>query len=365
MRRWVLILATAGALLAAACGPAPASAPTSAPPPAPTRTPTLSPTLTQTPALTATLQELYQYALGLINRDRQEAGLAPVSLGSNTAAQKHAEEEMAKGYISHWGMDGMKPYVRYTLAGGFNYEAENLSGPAILVTGVNYATSSPWQLLDEAETGLMESPGHRANILDKWHKKVNLGIAYSEYTLALVQQFEGDYIKFTQLPTLEGGVLSMSGETLQGFVMGRNALQIFYDQSPHPLTLGQLGKTDTYDLGEPVAFVRPPPPPGSYYPPSAETYTWETQGADPYDVPPDTPPPTPATFETEPPTVARLWTVQWVEAKRWDVSGSSFSIEVDMSPILAKSGKGVYTVYFWAQKDGESARLTNYSVFVS
>ena len=90
-----------------------------------------------------------------------------MTLGNNTAAQKHAEEELANGYISHWGMDGMKPYMRYTLAGGFNYEAENLSGPAILVKGVNYETSSPWQLLDEAETGLMESPGHRANILDK------------------------------------------------------------------------------------------------------------------------------------------------------------------------------------------------------
>ncbi len=304
--------------------------------------------------------------LGLINKDRQEAGLAPVTLGNNTAAQRHAEEELANGYISHWGMDGMKPYMRYTLAGGFNCEAENLSGPAILVKGVNYETSSPWELLDEAEAGLMESPAHRANILDKWHKKVNLGIAYSEYTLALVQQFEGDYIKFTQLPTLEGGVLSMSGETLQGFAIERNALQIWHDPSPHPLTLGQLGKTDTYSLGEPVAFVRPPPPPGSYYPPSAETYSWETHGADPYNVPPDTPPPTPALFETEPeyPPVARLWTVQWVDAKRWSVSGSSFSIEADLSPIIAKSGKGVYTVYLWAAKDGEPVSLTNYSVFV-
>ena len=304
--------------------------------------------------------------LTLINRDREANGLAPVILGTNTAAQSHAEEELANGYISHWGMDGMKPYMRYTLEGGFNREAENLSGPAILAKGVNYHTSSPWEMLDEAETGLMESPGHRANILDKWHKRVNLGIAYSEYTLALVQQFEGDYIKFTQLPTLEGAGLSMSGETLQGFALGRNALQIWHDPSPHPLTLGQLGKTYAYNLGEPVAFVRPPPPPGSYYPPSAETVSWETQGPDPYDVPPDTPLPTPALLETEPeyPPVVRTWTVQWVEARRWNASGSSFSIEVDMSPLLAKSGKGVYTVYLWAEKDGESVGLTNYSVFV-
>ena len=50
--------------------------------------------------------------LTLINRDREANGLAPVILGTNTAAQSHAEEELANGYISHWGMDGMKPYMR-------------------------------------------------------------------------------------------------------------------------------------------------------------------------------------------------------------------------------------------------------------
>lgn len=98
-------------------------------------TPTPVPLSTSTPVSTAgpaadqVLSTLVQYMLDLINDDRLEHGLQPVTLGTNPAAQQHAEEMLSEGYLSHWGLDGLKPYMRYTLAGGFNYEAENVSGP--------------------------------------------------------------------------------------------------------------------------------------------------------------------------------------------------------------------------------------------
>ena len=229
-----------------------------------------------TPTPTPTLEEVTQYTLDLINKDRNEHGLPTVSLGNNIAAQKHAEEMLANDYISHWGMDGMKPYMRYTLAGGFNYEAEN----AFILRTLWYGGKDPFyerdtkEMLDEAQESLMGSPGHRSNILNKWHKKVNIGIAYNKETLALVQQFEGDYIEFSSLPALQGGLLSLSGRTLGGFVVEQ--VQICYDPLPHSLTLGQLGKTYAYGLGKPAAFVRPPPPPGSYYLESVTVFSWET-----------------------------------------------------------------------------------------
>ena len=107
--------------------------------------------------VSALQRELYDYLLGLINADRVANGLLPVSLGSNPAAQKHADEMFTNDYISHWGLDGMKPYMRYTLEGGYSYSSENAyHQPLTSNTGLDI-----YGLLDQAELGLMGSAGTR------------------------------------------------------------------------------------------------------------------------------------------------------------------------------------------------------------
>lgn len=305
--------------------------------------------------------------LQLINKDRQDNGLSPVILGNNAAAQKHAEERLVNDYHSHWGMDGLKPYMRYTLAGGFNYEAEN--GFVTRTTWIGgkdpFYKRDPKAMLEEAQKSLMGSAGHRRNILNKWHKKVNLGIAYNNESLHLVQQFEGDYIRFSKLPALEGSVLSFAGNVSEGLTI-TGAIQVWYDPPPHSLTLGQLGKTYAYNSGQPAAFVRSPAPLGSFYPTNETQYSWETQGPDPYSILPDTPSPSPNPWGISvvyPPTLNSA-TVKWVDATRWGVSGSSFNIEANLGQVVSRFGKGVYTVVIWAEIGNESVNLTNYSIFV-
>lgn len=46
----------------------------------------------------AELDELRVFALGLINRDRADHGLPPVAMGSNPAAQLHAEDMLTNEY---------------------------------------------------------------------------------------------------------------------------------------------------------------------------------------------------------------------------------------------------------------------------
>ena len=72
--------------------------------------------------------EQKQYMLELINGERTKAGVPMVALGENVAAQLHAEEALAGCYASHWGADGLKPYMRYSLAGGYQSNGENGSG---------------------------------------------------------------------------------------------------------------------------------------------------------------------------------------------------------------------------------------------
>ena len=80
-------------------GPATTAVPTPIPKPTPTPTSTPMPRLTPT----SVLPSLRQYALELINNDRAAHGLTPVVLGSNIAAQHHAQDMLEYDYLATGG----------------------------------------------------------------------------------------------------------------------------------------------------------------------------------------------------------------------------------------------------------------------
>ncbi len=270
-------------------------------------------------------RELVDYALELINKDRLANGLNPVDLAGNTASQLHAEESLASGYSSHWNIEGLKPYMRYTLNGGVDYVGENVIGTGIETIGDSPATRDIEQLLKTAQEKFMESPVHRANILNKWHKKVSLGIAYDHNSFHWVQHFEGDYIGFSTRPAISGNVISMAGKLKTGSF---ERIVVYYDPLPQALTPVQLNSApydSSYTMGEERGNILPPLPAGKYYTNLRQT-----------DV------------------VATNW-VLWDEG--W------FDITAEIGPILGK-GKGVYTIVVLANIDGELLPVTNYSIFV-
>ena len=334
---------------------------------------TVTPTrpIPTSPAPTATLAagDPRLYMLALINRDRSAAGLSQISLGENTAAQEHADEMLEYSYLSQWGLDGMKPYMRYALAGGTSGNAENVSGvDAPRKPGVRYRPiESVESELDEAQTGLMNSLGHRRNILNTWHKKVNLGIACNDFNCAVVQQFEGKYVEFNGLPRFELGVLTVSGRIFPPFTFDQ--IGVWYERPPNPLSLGQLDITHCYSIGDsPVAFVVPPLPPNSFYPADDSLYEW-TSCRDPYLADPGIPRNEPLglgefRLSTLTVDVAMQVPAPWVTAQQWQVTDSGFTVRVDLSDVLDESGAGVYTVIVWGESDGETVNLTAYPIFV-
>ncbi len=74
--------------------------------------------------------------------------------------------------------------------------------------------------LMEARAGWMESPGHRRNILEPSHMKVNIGIAWDRYNVQMFQHFEGDYVEYQVLPQIHGGDLKTLGRTRNGAHLG-------------------------------------------------------------------------------------------------------------------------------------------------
>lgn len=344
--------------------------PTATPPP----TVAPSPTSIPPPPLRHLVEK--QFMLELINEERAGAGLDPVVLGDNAAAQLHAEASLENCFSSHWGIDGLKPYMRYSLAGGYQSNGENGSGLDYCIKASDgyRAIGSSEQGIRTAMEGWMTSPGHRDNILDPWHKKVNIGLAWDRFNFMAYQHFEGDYVEYEQLPVINKGILRITG-TLKNGAQFDNSLysgvQVYYDQPPQTLSKGQVTRTYCYDFGLQVASLRPPLTGRSYYPTHEFTQTYQPC-PDPYDVSASASAPRSyneahsiwlAVYGESRTRPSRTITVPWITALEWADNGNEFSTEADLSDVLAKHGDGVYSVVIWGGIDGEDAVISEFSMF--
>ena len=317
-----------------------------------------------------------RYMLELINAERIREGLEPVVLGSNVAAQLHAEASIEECFASHWDLDGLKPYMRYSLAGGYQANVENVAGSDYCPSRFAfYAPVSDIRLeIRETMDGWMDSPGHREAIMDPWAEKVNVGLEWSTYSFSAVQQFEGDYVEYVELPTIEGDVLTAAGRVKNGLSIAtdeRLVVAIFYDPPPRRLTKGQIARTYCYDVGTPVAILREPPPKGSYYIDDETDETFEFC-PDPRDVSPDASPPTSDDEAYELWQEARRASMKGIErtvpllhitASRWVVRGNTFSVRANVVAVTNRYGPGVYTMAIQTDSGGEDVLISQYSIF--
>ena len=314
--------------------------------------------------------------LALINEARVAHGLTPVVLGENRAAQLHAEASLENCFSSHWGVDGLKPYMRYSLAGGYQYNAENGSGLDYCIRQSDgYATLARIeQEVRETMEGLMRSPGHRRNILKPWHKMVNIGLAWDRYNFKAVQHFEGDYVDYDHLPAIEDRVVTFSGTAKNGAAFRQDrdlGVQIYYDQPPHALTRGQVARTYCVSSGMLVAALRPPLRGNSYYR-EDEFMMSHNPCPDPYEVPVDALAPRSPheahqswqdAYDASQSMGARSIKVPWVTARSWTADGTSFEAVADIGVLLGEYGDGVYTILVWGTIRGEDVPISEYSMF--
>ena len=312
--------------------------------------------------------------LKLINDARRSAGLVEVVLDDNPTAQLHAEDMRANCFLSHWGSEGNKPYVRYTLNGGLDYSAENVHGPIYCPPD-----SGRWgeEALSRGVVGayewLMGSPGHRKNILDPSHRKVGLGFSYQHPNRWVAQLFTSDHIQFVELPSIEEGVLTFGYRLTNGAGYGDYppSASVFFDPPPHDLARGQLIRSyRCYALGQRIAGIRPSAGENSSW---TEDY-FETELSDcpnPYDIAPDAPVPT-GYFDpipTSEPVVAPNGEqapplAEWITSEVWQLDGGGYSVRSDISHLVAQYGPGVYTLVVFGDIDGRSAPVSKYSIFV-
>ncbi len=136
-----------------------------------------------TPAMTAEASEITSpTVIQLANDARQEAGLT--ALTSNRllaqAAQTKANDMLAKQYFAHNTPSGDTPWT-FIKATGYSY----------ITAGENLAID--FTEAESIQTAWMNSPGHRANIMNKSFQEIGVGIAKGMYnghqTTIVVQMF--------------------------------------------------------------------------------------------------------------------------------------------------------------------------------
>ena len=340
-----------------------------------TATPTATPTSTPTPPHLRHLGHKQQM-LDLINVVRKGEGLPTVVLGDNPAAQLHADSNLENCVSSHWGLDGLKPYARYSQTGGYQHNSENVSGLDYCYTIADRVSATTVKSeIREAMDGFMESEGHRNNILYPSHRKVNIGVAFDLYNIVVVQHFEGNYTEYDALPALENGVLTLRGRLKNGASLPDQeslGVQVFYDPPPRRLTRGQLSRTYCYDSGTPVAYLRAPLTGRTVYT-DDEAAVQQPPCPDPYEIPADAPAPISeaeahafwtAAYEASQRTNPVKIVVPWVTARVWGVTTDAFAVSADLGQVVKAFGDGVYTVRLWAEVDGARTIVSAYSIFV-
>lgn len=125
-----------------------------------------------------TSNSLAKGMLDLVNEARAGRDLKPLVFDDKLAAvgDAHARDMFAKGYFSHNTPDGKTPFDRMDKA-GIHY----------MIAGENLALAPS---TEDAFEGLMDSPGHKANMLSSDFGKVGISAVVSpEYGIIFTQEF--------------------------------------------------------------------------------------------------------------------------------------------------------------------------------
>jgi uncharacterized protein YkwD len=144
----------------------PAATPSKKPDTTPSRTATKAP---RTPSASAALSGESTAAaqvLSLVNEERAKVGCSPVAANSalTDLAQSYSEDMAARGFFDHTDPDGRTPWDRAEKAGISNLGGENIARGQANAAAVMDA----W----------MNSPGHRANILNCDFKTLGVGVEF-------------------------------------------------------------------------------------------------------------------------------------------------------------------------------------------
>jgi uncharacterized protein YkwD len=216
--------------------------------------------LSSTEDLEKIIPEIRANVLAMINEEREVEKVAPVALDdlATQVATKHAWDTLKGGFTSHWGSDGLKPYHRYSFAGGTEATAENVSSADSIGS-----TKVPDLKQDTAYLHLrlyQEKPpndGHRQTVLLPQHTHVGIGIVVHELRLRLVELFVSRYVDVKPVvPEAKPGARVAFAGKIRGSYRFNN-IEVHYEPFPAPPDPEWLRTPRSYGLPKETRLLRP------------------------------------------------------------------------------------------------------------
>ena len=207
------------------------------------------------------ITEIRVNILGMINEERDVEKISPVALDdlATEVATKHAWDLVKGKFTGHLGSDGLKPYHRYSFAGGTEATAENVS-----------AADNTWSMKEKdlkQDTAYLhlrlyqEKPpndGHRQTILNFEHTHVGIGIVVYELRLRIVELFVSRYVDLKPVirEAKPGANVSFAGK-IRGSSYRFNNLEVHYEPMPEPLNPEKMRTPGPYSLPKESRLLRP------------------------------------------------------------------------------------------------------------
>jgi uncharacterized protein YkwD len=206
-----------------------------------------------------------------INRDREAHGVPPVHYEPRAAlvGDRFCLDAATTGVSGHWDLQGRAPYLRWGLAGGVDFHAQNAA--AFSMSGGRF-TRPLRDLMLEAHAAMMaEVPpedGHRRTILDPSFTHVGIGLAEVEGEARLTEEFTRvafEWMETPAAPLRAGQRASFAGRPIKGWSVG--LVEVRFEPPPKPLTLLELGRRRSYGYPAVVRTLLPAVPvPRGYLP---------------------------------------------------------------------------------------------------
>jgi uncharacterized protein YkwD len=190
--------------------------------------------------------------LQMINHDRAVNGLAPVELDPEAAsiADSYCRQQIRYGTTGHFTVDGLSPYMRYSLAGGNDGISENA---AAWSATYKFSDRALYDMIRRSEEAMIhETPphdGHRRAILDPYATHVGIGLAWDRGEFRLTQEFIRRYVSWKRpLPRSAAPFeqISATGKPLPGYHV--EAISVHHEAIPQPLAAPVANRIDSYSL---------------------------------------------------------------------------------------------------------------------
>ena len=190
-----------------------------------------------------------------VNWEREAVGQPPVQFDelASLVADRHCREMLAADYGSPYNQAGLKPYHRYSFAGGTEFVAEIGAG------GV-FKGYSPKKALTSFYRAIMaERPPHdrrRREVLNPHHTHLGVGLVAEQDRVAITMIFLNRYLHLVPHPRRVriNETVRLSGQPLKGYAVASIAL--CQEPLPRPLSPAELRRKKTYLLPADRLFLR-------------------------------------------------------------------------------------------------------------